>query len=127
MAILETDKVALKLDNNNNDIVIENGQLQMVSGADGVAQAARTRLKLFKGEWNFDLEAGMPYFQEILIKNPSLPKIKTTVRNLLATVPGIDVPENIVYVKLTYSGRTLNIDWRANSVFGVIEDSIATI
>lgn len=125
MPILETDKTNLKLDN-NNDIVIENGQLQLVSGGDAVAQAVSTRLKVFVGEWFFDLEAGMPYFQEILVKNPSFPRIKSQVRDILISVDGIDALENIVFINLEFSGssRELTIDWRANTVFGVISDSV---
>lgn len=126
MAILETDKTNLKLDN-NNDIVISKGQIQQVSGGDGVAQAARTRLKLFKGEWFFDLEAGMPYFQEIFIKNPSFTLIKNKVREILISVPGIDVQENIVSIDLAFDGadRELTITWRAATAFGVISDSVS--
>ena len=44
----------------------EDGQLELVSGANAVGQHVRHRLLTFQGEWFLDTEAGLPWFDEIL-------------------------------------------------------------
>ena len=41
-----------------------------------VRQAVLIRLRWFFAEWRFSPQAGFPYFEEVLIKNPNIPKIK---------------------------------------------------
>lgn len=66
MALLETDPVDIKLDEDGDiDMDPELG-FTFVSGIDGIAQLVKIALRLFRGEWFLDLDAGVPYFQTIL-------------------------------------------------------------
>jgi hypothetical protein len=62
---LNTEPRDLLLDATGN-LVIENGDLVLVRGIDGVAQSCRIALQMFEEEWFLDLDVGIPYFQEIL-------------------------------------------------------------
>ena len=44
-------------------------------------QAIRVRLLWFFGEWRFAPGLGMPYFEEVFIKNPNLGRIRRIVRD----------------------------------------------
>lgn len=63
------------------DILMKEGDLVITKGgdivlADSVRQAIRIRLLWFAGEWRFNTEYGIPYYDEVYIKNPNLEKIK---------------------------------------------------
>lgn len=93
MAILETDPLDIKL-NADGDIDID-PELGMtfVSGLEGVMQLVGVILRLYKGEWFWDEEEGVPWFQTILgekfdratLYDALLPKILETV-----CVTGVD-------------------------------------
>lgn len=65
--------VDIKIDQDTRDIVIVNGELQLVTGAEAVAQRIWDVLHTFAGEWFADLTYGIPYKRDIMIKDPQLP------------------------------------------------------
>lgn len=54
----------------DNDIVIKNGDIEVVDEPQASAQRMRDRLLTFRGEWFLNLQFGVPYRDNILIKNP---------------------------------------------------------
>lgn len=62
MATLSTDLVDLLVDA-DGDIVFDNGDLPFASGIDGVVQDIKFRLQMIRGEWEFDLDEGIPWFE----------------------------------------------------------------
>jgi hypothetical protein len=58
--------IDLKIDNKTNDLVAQNGVLVWESGAMEVLNRIRTRLRLIRGEWFLNTQAGIPYFDEVL-------------------------------------------------------------
>lgn len=52
------------------DLVIEGFDLALVDGREQIAQRMKIRLKTFYGEWFLNTEIGVPYFEDILVKNP---------------------------------------------------------
>lgn len=54
-----------------NDISVTAGDVSMVTGADQVKQSIVIALRLFLGEWFDNLDAGMPYYQQILDTAPT--------------------------------------------------------
>ena len=57
-------------DSITGDFVFTDGALTIVDGAEQVAQDIARRLKTFQGSWFLDLTIGVPYFSEILAKDP---------------------------------------------------------
>lgn len=53
---------------------------------DSVAQKIRIRLLWFEGEWRWDTEEGMPYFDRLLIKNPDTDYFESLVRQRIFEV-----------------------------------------
>jgi hypothetical protein len=69
--MLETDPRDLLLDR-QNDLVFENGDFKWSSGIPGVMQECRIKMQMFEGEWFLNLEAGIPYWTEILGQRPDI-------------------------------------------------------
>lgn len=105
----------------DGDLVVEAGQLQMVSGLDSVAQDIRCAMAAVQtfdsagepnGEWAFDRTVGLPWLRDILVKNPDLTKIREIFRRCILVRQGVvDVPS----LTLDYdpSARTLGVTFVA--------------
>lgn len=61
----------LALDPTTNDLVIEAGDLKLVTGPDAIAQDLNLRVALFKGEWPLDRRIGIDY--RTILGGPRLP------------------------------------------------------
>ena len=75
-----------------------------------LAQRIQCRLQTFKGECFLDRSVGVPYYDEVLKKNPDLGRI----RSLLASViKGVDGVEKILSLNLKFSAknRRLTVDF----------------
>jgi len=107
----------IKLDSDTKDLVIENGDLVLVSGVDALEQDIRLQLGFFQGEWFLDESVGVPYYQSILVKNPNLIGIKELFRAKLLSIPGVD---EVLSLNLTYTNatRTLEVVWKVNTALG---------
>lgn len=118
MPLLLTDPIDLKLDN-NNDLVIENGDLVFTRGIPAIVQQCRIRLQMFQGEWFLNLDAGIPYWQSILGEKPAtaIEAARIFFRRELLTVDGV---KQITKLDITYTGitRTLNVTWQVKTIFG---------
>jgi hypothetical protein len=66
--------------------VDENGDIDLTNGT---RQAVRIRLLWFLGEWRFFPETGVPYYEEILTKNPDLESIRRIIRDEVEEVDGV--------------------------------------
>lgn len=77
------------------DIDLSRDDLYFVTGADAVAQHLRIRLRVFKGEWFLDTRVGIPYYSQILVKNPNLAAIQSVYRRAITSTPGVDTLERI--------------------------------
>lgn len=67
------------------DLVLKNGDLQLVKDKDLTIQKVKLTLSTNKGEWFLNEEQGID-FRVILTKNPSVDEILETVRNGLHQV-----------------------------------------
>lgn len=81
---------ALKLDPASGDLDLTGGRLNLISGPDETAQKLRIRFRFFRGEYFADLRVGVPYFEAVFLKNPSLAAIQAIVRELVETCPGVE-------------------------------------
>ncbi len=62
---------------------------------ESVRQAVRVRLLWFFQEWRFWPDQGVPYYEEILIKNPNPTAIKRIIREKVKSAAGVTDVENI--------------------------------
>lgn len=98
------------------DVLVVNGDLTLIDGKTAIQQHILQRLRIFLGEWFLDNTIGLPYFQQIMIKNPDQSKIDALFQNQILGTPGVT---NL----LTYS-FTPNLNSRLLSIsFSVMTES----
>ena len=73
----------------NGELVIENGDFVYQSGIDAIDQHLLFTLRFFKGEWFLDLRVGIPYFQQVLIKNPDAVALNSIFKQAILNTPGV--------------------------------------
>lgn len=97
------------LDQMVHDLVLFDGQLQL-SG--GLAQRIDCYLRTFLGEWWADPTLGVPYFQEILKKNPDITVVRQAILSVILQVPGVvSVPS--LTVDLDRTTRRMSVSFEA--------------
>jgi hypothetical protein len=98
----------------NGDWLIQNGDLQLIGDDPGIIQSVTIALKFALGEWFLNLAAGVPYYQNVFVKNPDPNLLKSIFTDTILAVPGITA---MVSLDLTIdpSTRTLFLDWQATS------------
>lgn len=102
----------IALDTATHDILITNHEITLVTGAAAIQQQLRIRMQFFLGEWFLDTREGIPYYRDILIKNPSLSIIRDIFRKAIITTPGI-VSVDQLDVSVDSKTRTATVSFRA--------------
>ncbi|MGI4941080.1 MAG: hypothetical protein ACRYHQ_11075 [Janthinobacterium lividum] len=65
------------------------GNIAIADAPYALAQDAASAIRLFLGEGWYDVDLGVPYFQQILGQYPSLPFVKGQMVAAAETVPGV--------------------------------------
>lgn len=95
------------------DLDFSSGGLQIVEGADEIAQKLFTRLQFFLGEWFLDRRQGIPYYEKILIKNPDLVIIQSIFREAILETPGVTSLLDVIQTDLESATRKLSVRFAA--------------
>lgn len=106
-------------DDNTGDLLLTNGDLSLARGAVAVKQALRQELKMFAGEWFLDLDYGVPYYKNVLVKNPNPQLLEGIFQQKILSTPGV---LELTSFSLTYdaSARTLSLIFDARAYDGDI-------
>ena len=64
------------------------GNIAMASGPYAIAQDVSYAARLFRGELWYDTSDGIPYFETVLGRAPSIPFFKGLIRDAALSVPG---------------------------------------
>ncbi len=109
-----------------NDLQITNGDLSLVTGSDAIAQDLQQRLQSWLGEWFLDTTWGIPFKQQILVKNPNLDLIQADIMLATTDTPGVvQVTDfNFVYDN---NARSLSVKLTVQDSNGQNLDSQVTI
>lgn len=103
-----------------HDLDTSGFELHIAEGLDATAQRIKVRLKLFLGEWFLDLLAGIPYYQDILVKNPDETAINAIIKEAILSVP--TVIELVTYTaSLDNARRTFTVTFHCRTEDGTIE------
>ena len=70
------------------DIMLENS----------VAQKIRVKLLWFEGEWKWDREEGLPYYDSLLIKNPDTDYIEGLIRSKIFEVEEVTEVKEVAVI-----------------------------
>jgi len=109
----------LKLDPGTVDLVVEGGDLVLVEDLAAISQAVRTRLRFFRGEWFGDLDVGVPYYENVYLKNPNMLVVRETLRAAIIGTTGI--AEILTFdVTLDAATRTLSLAFSARADTGAL-------
>lgn len=96
--------VDLQINELTKNMVITNRDLTLTPTlSEYVAQKLKLHLSIFKGEWFLNNTLGIPYFQEIFVKNPNLSRIEDVFKREIISIMGV---ESIQSFFLTYDNST---------------------
>ena len=90
------------------------GQNGDIAITESPAQAARLRLRWVLGEWKFDPSKGVPYFEEVFVKNPNPARIEQIIAEHLRAVDGITKVISVTS-KWGRENRILSISFEAEA------------
>jgi hypothetical protein len=97
------------------DIVFENLTFALVNGKDELVQRLTTRLLVFLGEWWADITRGVPYTQDILVKNPLYDTISSALKTVILQTNGIDKILDFRIVDTDGVKRSITISFECQS------------
>lgn len=90
-----------------HDLVIVDGNAPLYRGLD---QRIDCVLRTFLGEWWLDQTIGVPYFEELLKKNPDLAVVRQAFAAVILSVPGVKKILKLE-TKFSRSTRTFRVDF----------------
>lgn len=98
------------------------GQLVLVDGVEAIAQQIWVRLQFFKGEWFLDRRQGVPYFENVFIKNPSRELLETIFRGIILDTPNVESLDSFL-LDIETATRTGTIDFVAVTDDGLLDSA----
>lgn len=72
-----------------DDMTYGQGRSNFIGQSAAVAQAVYTRLRLLRGEWFLDTDAGVPYLQDVTIKPANLSLAESAIKQAIIETDGI--------------------------------------
>ena len=103
----------------DNGVVLRGGDWAFAIDREGIQQRIGQTLRTIAGEWFLDLDYGLPYFEQVLIKNPNLPAVQDTFRRALLSVKGVSSVERLT-LSLDTTSRTLTVSWVVLTDLGLL-------
>jgi hypothetical protein len=102
---------------------IKQYEIVPINGADKVAQQIKITLLAFLGEWFLDVTFGVPYLEDIMVKNPRMSTIEVILRAHINAVPHVIRLETFT-LAFDRARRTLAVNFVAQTDYGPIQDSV---
>lgn len=96
----------------NHDLDLTDQEMHLVEDEPGlpnaVGQEVSIALQFFRKEWPLNVLVGIPYHEQVFIKNPSLPALTVMFTRAALSIPGI-VETRQMKLAFDNSGRRLTI------------------
>lgn len=114
-----------KADPVTGELLIEDGDLVMVSGLDSIRQDVAERLAYVRGDWFLDREdpEAVPLFDSVLVARPNVETIAGVYRKAILATPGVTGIQSLA-VDIDRRARTAAITFRADTDYGALEASL---
>ena len=98
--------------NSSGDLDFTNNNFVLVEGSEEIKQLVQVRISTFLGEWFLDSSRGIPWFQDILKKNPNPVIVDAVLKNTVLETDGI---KELISWDLDYDSslRTLDLTFEA--------------
>lgn len=112
--------IDLALNKDTHDLYFDNADLTLVNDIDSVEQHLKVRLLFYLREWFLDTTSGVPYFSDVLIKNPNIPDIENIFKSKILDTNDV---EEILEFNSTYdpSSRVYSISFKARTKYGEVD------
>lgn len=96
----------------SGDLDLSGHRLNLATGEEAIEQQLKLRLRFFLGEHFLDRRLGIPYYRDILIKNPNLQLVRSLFKEAIETTPGIDSVDEL-QVSVNSRDRQLTVSFVA--------------
>lgn len=117
--------IDLALGLQSHDLIIENYDLKVIDGAEQVAQHCKIRLLSLLGEWFLDNTIGVPWLEQILVKNPRGRLVAAALKAAIRGTPGVRRLTGFTFNDYDLGDRTIAVRFTADSDYGqVIADQL---
>ena len=104
--------IALDYTGQTGDLDLTGHRLNLITDEAAIEQNLRIRLRFFLGEFFLDVRQGIPYFREILIKNPNILLVQSIFRQAILSTTGVSAVNSLT-TDLDASTRTLSLTFSA--------------
>lgn len=104
------------------DLELQAGTFVLIDGIRQLRQRLASRFQFAKGEWFLDLRQGIPYFQDVLRKDPNLGLIRSIFRRVILTTPGV-VGIKAFDIRYDEAARRLSFAFHAQGTEGDVRVS----
>lgn len=101
------------------DLELVNGTTRIIRDGEYARQRVSVSLDFFLGEWFLDTKQGMPYFRDVLTKDPNSDTVRSVFQRRILQTPGI-VGVNKLEVKLDGSSRVASINFESTYQDGTV-------
>lgn len=101
------------------DLVVQNGDLMIVSSGERVAQQVLITLREWLGEWFLKTSDGVPYLEYILVKNPNEAHVRQILAEAIENVEGVKKVTELEFV-FNRILRTLTVSYEIATDYGFI-------
>lgn len=110
----------IMLDRHGDLAVTDSGDIVL---GDSVAQKIRIRLLWFEGEWRWNTEEGLPYMENLFVKNADTDYFESVIREKIFEV---DEVVDVKDVKITFDRKTreATIQFSAITDFETIKEEV---
>lgn len=101
------------------DLVVQNGDLMIVSNGERVAQQVLITLREWLGEWFLKTSDGVPYLEYILVKNPNEAHVRQILSEAIQSVEGV---KGVTELEFAFNRilRTLTVSYEIDTDYGFI-------
>ena len=101
------------------DLVVQNGDLMIVSNGERVAQQVLITLREWLGECFLKTSDGVPYLEYILVKNPNEAHVRQILTEAIENVEGVKKVTELEFV-FNRILRTLTVSYEIATDYGFI-------
>lgn len=102
----------IMLDQDGDILITQDGNIRIETV---VLQKILIRLQWILGEWRWNKEAGLPYFDQLFIKNPNINQFELLIRNEIMKVKEVTSVERVI---ITVDRKTRSASIRFRVLFG---------
>lgn len=108
------------INQDTGDVDVVAGTIELTSGPDTIRQRLENRLRMVRGEWFLDVNAGTDYYGQIFGKRTFV-QIDAELTRVILTTPGVLALRDNIEYNLDKQRRILSVNFQALTVEGDVE------